>query len=172
MKFYVLLAVATVVIITSFFYMKHQEAQKAQAAQVAAAAQLQLKNQQTSQTKAQAAEQARMEQSARLAEQEEAMLAAGGNDTSASGTKLQGSKRVKVVFNGKGPSKQGVRKTYDHFDDSYIAGNDDGEGFKYSSAQYSHRKEKAERVSRAGEMSDDLLIVEGRLEDRVQRANQ
>lgn len=178
MKFYVLLTVATVVIIGSYFFMKNQAAQVAEQKQIAAG---EAAKASAAPISDQARDQARMEQAARLAEQEDAALAANGaNDIAGingvdqlgARMKLNGPKRVKVVFGGNGPSKLGVKKTYDHMDDSYIAGSEDETEFKYSSAKYSHPTERKERASRGSEMSDDLLIVESRLEDRVERARQ
>lgn len=80
-------------------------------------------------------------------------------------------KRVKVTFNGTAPNfKLKKRPKFDHFEEKYVAGPEDEDDFKFSSAEYSHTKVKAERIPKSNpSMSDDLLIVESRLEDRARR---
>lgn len=179
MKFYVVLAVTVTVVLGAFFYMKHQDQQRKDVAAL------------------EAAELARMRGASLQAEQAEAAMGASkttgvggtalsaslnagesaGNSFAATAEQMgspknpqTGPKRVKVAFDGQAPEMKRKQKEFDHFQEEFVGGPDNDEGFQFSSAQYSHTKFKADRAGRAGGVSDDLLIVESRLEESAESA--
>lgn len=167
MKFYLVLAATVTLIVGSYFYKLHQDDQRVQQQQLAKAAELE-----------------RMKAASLSAEQAEAALAAQAGAEAQSHSKaatvaaaageFAGSapsdpKRIKIAFGGQAPEMKRKAKKFDHFEEMYVANPDDEDGFKFSSAQYSHQKAKPERTGTPGNLSDDLLIVESRLEDRARR---
>ncbi len=183
MKFYVVLAVTVTVILGAFFYMKHQDQQRKDVAALESAelarmrgASLQAEQAEAamSQSKKMVAAGEGLSASANVAGNEGGILAAMTEQmgTQAGSLKNQQTRpqRVKVAFEGQSPNMKRKQKKFDHFEEEFVGGPDNDEGFQFSSAQYSHTKFKADRVGSAGGLSDDLLIVESRLEESADSA--